>query len=139
MIRNIRDVPHTSPSLVHSYWAGGLESTSHSRLTRSPALPVTDTGSFVNTGPSVNRRRELTIVCNVTTIVVAIVAVAGQETVFIHIVVGIRSVWRVSHCYPLSSVAASKFKYFGLKSENILLMGDVSPELGPGPACDQIR
>lgn len=139
MIINIPDVPHTSPSLVHSYWAGGLESTSHSRLTRSPALPVTDTGSFVNTGPSVNRRPELTIVCNMMTIVVAIVAVAGQETVFIHIVVGIRSVWRVSHCYPLSSVAASKFKYFGLKSENILLMGDVSPELGPAPAGDQIR
>ena len=55
----------TSPSLVHSYWAGGLESTSHSRLTRSPALPVTDTGSFVNTGPSADRRLELTIVCNI--------------------------------------------------------------------------
>ena len=132
MIINIPDVPHTSPSLVHSYWAGGLESTSHSRLTRSPALPVTDTGSFVNTGPSVNRRRELTIVCNMLIIVVATVSINK---------VGIwyRSVWRVSHCYPLSSVAASKFKYFGLKSENILLMGDVSPELGPGPAGDQIR
>ena len=38
--------------LIQVYWAGGLESTRHSRDILAPLSPVVDDGSFTNTGPS---------------------------------------------------------------------------------------
>ena len=51
-LTSLLESPLDKLSLIHWYLAPGLLSTSHSTETLSPLFPITDPGSFINTGPS---------------------------------------------------------------------------------------